>query len=88
MYNVYFLKSLKNKKVYTGVTAKEPNTRLVEHNSNSNKFTKQNKPFALIYYEAYFCSKDAYAREKFFKTGFGRQIRDIIIKYIESKLVA
>ena len=83
MFNVYFLKSLKNKKIYVGVTGKEVKLRLLEHNNGSNKFTKLNKPFALIYYEKYTCHKDAMQREKFYKSGFGRKIRDLIVKYIE-----
>ena len=83
-YSVYFLKSNKNNKIYTGVTSKDVNLRLTEHNNKSNKFTSQNGPFVLVYFENYFCSKDAYAREKYYKTGMGRQIRDIIIKYIHT----
>lgn len=83
MYSVYFLRSDRNHKIYTGVTSKEPNLRLAEHNNKSNQFTRQNGPFVLVYYETYLCEKDAYTREKFYKTGFGRQIRNLIIKYID-----
>ena len=85
MFTVYFLRSEKNQKVYTGVTSKEPMLRLSEHNNGSNSFTKQNGPFCLLYYERYSCSTDARLRERFYKTGFGREIRDLIVKYIESK---
>ncbi len=84
MFSIYFLKSTKNGKIYTGVTSKEPKTRLEEHNFGSNKFTKQNGPFKLLYFETYDCSTDAHKRENFYKTGFGRKIRDLIVKYIES----
>ena len=79
---VYFLKSIKNGKIYTGSTSKNPRIRLEEHNSGSNSFTRNNLPFKLVFYETYLCSDDAKNREKYYKTGFGRKIRDIIIKYI------
>lgn len=82
-YYTYFLKSLKNGKIYTGSTSKDPKIRLVEHNSGSNSFTKNNLPFKLVYYETYLCLKDAKCREIFYKTGFGRKIRDLIVKYID-----
>jgi putative endonuclease len=84
MHYVYFLKSNRNQKIYTGVTSKEPQIRLIEHNYGSNKFTRENGPFALVYYEKYHCLDDARAREKYYKTGFGRQIRNLIIKYMQS----
>lgn len=85
MFTVYFLKSIRNKKIYVGVTGKDVNERLSEHNNGSNKFTRSNKPFTLIYFEKYMCSEDARQREKFYKSGFGRKIRDLIVKYTEDK---
>ncbi len=83
MFYVYFLKSLKNKKVYVGFTEKEPLVRESEHNLGSNQWTKNNKPFKLIYYEKYCCKKDAKTRELFYKTGFGRQIKNAIISILK-----
>jgi len=82
MFYVYFIKSLKNKKIYVGFTSKDPNLRLEEHNQGSNNWTKINKPFKLIYYETYFCEKDARLREKFYKMGFGKQIKNLIVDKI------
>lgn len=79
MYYVYFAKSLKNNKVYVGFTGKLPATRINEHNSSSNDWTKQNGPLELIYYEKYTCTEDAKQREVFYKTGFGRKIKEAII---------
>ncbi|MBI2310694.1 GIY-YIG nuclease family protein [Candidatus Collierbacteria bacterium] len=81
MYSVYFLKA-KNNKIYVGVTSKNPAERLNEHNLGSNQFTKQNKPFILIYYEQYHCLQDAMLRERYYKTGVGRQIKALIVKYM------
>ncbi|KKQ51706.1 MAG: hypothetical protein US70_C0014G0009 [Parcubacteria group bacterium GW2011_GWD2_38_11] len=83
MQHVYFLKSKKNKKIYTGSTEKSPAIRLKEYNEGSNKWTRENGPFDLVYYEKYTCEEDAQAREAFYKTGFGRIIRNAILETIE-----
>ncbi|MGE5041768.1 MAG: GIY-YIG nuclease family protein [Candidatus Levyibacteriota bacterium] len=79
MFHVYFAKSLKNGKVYVGHTGKEPEERVKEHNNSANEWSKNNKPFKLIYYERYSCKEDAVSREKFYKTGFGKRIKYLII---------
>ena len=79
MYYIYFLKNQKNNKVYVGFTSKDPLLRVKEHNSGINKFTKQAQSWQLIYYETYSCKKCAKLRERFYKTGIGRQIKKIII---------
>ena len=80
MFYVYFLKSLKNGKVYVGSTARDPKIRCQEHNRGLNKFTSENIPFCLVYYEEYLCISDARKRELFYKTGLGRKVRDLIFK--------
>ena len=82
MYYVYFLKSLKNNKIYTGSTTKLPEKRLQEHQIGSNKWTSANGPFKLLYYESYLCKSDAIRRERFYKTGVGRKIRNIIFEVV------
>jgi putative endonuclease len=79
MFYVYFLKSLKNNKIYTGVTEKDPAVRLLEHLEGTNAWSRRNGPFELLYYESYYCKTDALHREKFYKTGFGRKVRDAIL---------
>ena len=79
MHYVYFIESLKNGKVYVGQTGKLPELRLKEHNTSSNQWTKNNKPFKLIYYETYLCEEDSKLREKFYKMGFGKLIKKVII---------
>ncbi|MFA4827182.1 MAG: GIY-YIG nuclease family protein [Candidatus Shapirobacteria bacterium] len=86
MYYVYFLKSQKNGKVYVGSTGQSPAVRLEQHNRGRNKFTKENRPFVLLYFEKYLCREDATLREKFYKTGFGREIRNIIIESASIKI--
>lgn len=73
MFVVYILKSLKNGKRYVGSTSKDAQQRLREHNYGSNKWTKQNKPFKLIYTEQYQTIQEVRKREHFLKSGQGRK---------------
>jgi putative endonuclease len=79
MFYVYFLKSLKNRKVYVGFSSKDPGVRFTEHLNGSNVWTRQNGPFELIYFESYYCGEDARNREKFYKTGVGKKVKQAII---------
>jgi len=83
MYYVYFAKSLKNGKIYVGNTAKEPQTRVAEHNRGTNQWSKQNKPLKLMYYERYVCKSDATSREKFYKSGIGKKIKYAIMQAMD-----
>ena len=71
-YYVYILKSLNDDKLYVGYT-NDLKRRIIEHDRGENFSTKMRKPFELIYYEAYRDKRDAENRERFFKTGWGRQ---------------
>ena len=77
MYYVYALRSKKNNKRYIGFTSKGPEIRLKEHNSGTDDWTRQNGPFALVYQEKYYSSREAIKREKFLKTGQGRKFLDL-----------
>jgi len=79
MYYVYVLKSLKNGKRYIGFTSKQLIARLKEHNTGSNKWTRENGPFINIYSEEYKIKTEAMKREKFLKSGQGRKFLDSII---------
>jgi putative endonuclease len=71
MFYVYIIKSLTDGKLYVGFT-NDLRRRLKEHNEGRNFSTEYRRPFKLIYYEAYLSENDARDREKFFKTGWGR----------------
>ncbi len=71
MYYVYILKSLKDKKFYTGYT-KNLKLRFEQHNEGRTESTKDRRPFILIYYEACLKQKDALHREKYLKTHHGK----------------
>jgi len=79
MCHVYVLESLRNGKRYVGLTKKPVDVRLREHNSGSNRWTRNNGPFKLVHAEEYPTRAEAAARERFLKTGAGRRIRDSLI---------
>ena len=70
--------------MYVGCTEKDPKIRLHEHNSGSNEWSTDNKPFDMLYFEPYCCKEDALRREKFYKSGFGKLIKNSIIETIEN----
>ncbi|MFC2094050.1 GIY-YIG nuclease family protein [Bacteroidota bacterium] len=74
-YTVYILKSSKDNKRYIGCT-KNTLRRLDEHNNGLVKSTRNRRPLELIYYEEFEIKTDAFARERFFKTGKGRDYLD------------
>lgn len=72
MYYVYILQSEKNKRLYKGVT-NDLQKRLKEHNVGNVPFTKNLRPWVIIYYEAFLSKADATREEKFLKSGKGRE---------------
>lgn len=71
MHYVYALYSRKLDKFYIGVT-NNLLKRIKEHKSGKVHTTYRMKDFELAYYEACLSKKDATARERQLKTGFGR----------------
>ncbi|MCX6717903.1 MAG: GIY-YIG nuclease family protein [Candidatus Taylorbacteria bacterium] len=85
MQYVYVLKSKKDKDLYVGCT-KDLKARIILHNAKKVGSTAKRVPFVLIYYEAYINSIDAYNREKFMKTGYGRNyIKKVLSNFFISK---
>lgn len=81
---VYVLLSLEDKKFYTGLTT-NLKKRLQEHARGEVKSTRNRRPLKLIHYEYFISKEDAEAREKFFKSGFGReQLRLALKKTLKS----
>jgi putative endonuclease len=74
-YTVYILKSYKDNKRYIGCT-QNILRRLDEHKSGLVKSTKNRRPFELIYSEEFQNKSDAFTRERFFKSGKGREYLD------------
>jgi len=54
--------------------------RLQEHNSKQTKLNKSYAPFRIVYTEQCKTLSEARTREKFLKSGTGREFRDEILK--------
>jgi putative endonuclease len=72
IYFVYVLQSEKDKNIYIGITD-DLERRLKQHNAGRNLSTKYRIPFELIYSEECRNRTDARNREKFLKSGCGRE---------------
>ena len=71
MYYVYAIYDRINDRFYIGYTG-DLRKRISEHKSGKNLTTRRMSIQELVYYEASISKKDAEAREKQLKTGFGR----------------
>lgn len=71
-YKVYVLKSEITGHLYKGVT-NNLERRLKEHNSGKAQYTRKFKPWTLVYFEEFDTFDEAREREKFFKSGIGRE---------------
>ena len=79
-YFVYVLESEIDGRLYIGQTS-DIEKRLTEHNSGKTKSTKGYKPWKLVYFERYETRDEALLREKYFKTGSGREfLKDLLLK--------
>jgi putative endonuclease len=76
---VYVLKSKKDLKRYIGLT-NNLQIRVSFHNDGKVESTKNRRPFELIYYEEIEDRTEAARREKFLKSGKGREFLDSILK--------
>ena len=76
---IYVLKSKKDLKRYIGLT-NNLERRLHLHNSGKVKSTKNRRPFVLIYFEKLEERTLAAKREKFLKSGKGREFLNSILK--------
>jgi putative endonuclease len=81
MLYVYILQSQIDNELYVGCTG-DLKKRISEHNSGLVFSTKLKKPYKLIYYESFLNKKDSFMREKWLKTGWGRnQIKKMLVNY-------
>ncbi|NLA08322.1 MAG: GIY-YIG nuclease family protein [Parcubacteria group bacterium] len=72
-YYVYVIKSLKDNNLYIGISS-NPSKRLKQHNLGMTSSTKHRRPFKLIYQEKCANRLEARQKEKFYKSGCGREI--------------
>ncbi len=82
-YYVYVLYSLKDKKHYIGFT-KNLKQRINAHNNGLNTSTCSRRPLIIIFAESFLSEKDARKREKFLKSGRGREVlKEILLDTIK-----
>jgi putative endonuclease len=72
-YFVYIIKSIKDNNIYIGFT-NDLIRRLTQHNTGKVASTKHRYPFKMVYKEEFNSRKEAREREKYFKSGFGREL--------------
>lgn len=75
MYFIYVLKSLFHSNHYIGIT-NNIERRFKEHNNGKCKYTRTKMPWAVIYTEIFKTRVEAVKREKFLKSGHGRDFLD------------
>ena len=79
-YFVYILESEIDGRLYKGQTS-DINKRMKEHNSGKTKSTKGYRPWKLVYFETFNTRDETVLREKYFKTGSGREfLKEKLIK--------
>ena len=71
-YYVYVLKSNLYGSFYVGIS-QNPHKRLKEHNAGMSKYTKGRRPYKLVYIEVCPNRQFAREREKYYKSGSGRE---------------
>jgi len=72
MYFVYAIKSLKRNYLYVGLT-NNLERRLNEHNAGYEKTTKAYLPFKIVHWETFETRILARKRERFLKSGVGKE---------------
>ena len=73
-YTTYVLRSLKNGRLYKGFTSRPMAERLTEHNRGYPPgWSSRNRPFEVAYRESFATEAEARARERFLKSGQGRE---------------
>ena len=84
MFYVYVLQSLSYGCRYVGSTG-DLEKRLNQHNEGLARYTKGRRPWELIYFEEFSTRSEAMRRERFLKSGRGREELNGKIPAIEIK---
>ena len=72
MITVYAIKSLGRSYIYVGMTSDLEN-RIERHNKGYEKTTRAFRPFVLIHSEVFATRAEARQREKYLKSGIGKE---------------
>ena len=84
MYCVYVLRGKPDRSLYVGYTNRLQE-RFAEHQAGSVFSTKHKRPLELLYAELYRNKKDAMERERYLKTGWGRNYLKKTLKHALSE---
>jgi putative endonuclease len=79
MYYFYTIRSLQDGSLYKGISI-NPQKRLLEHNSGKTNSTRNHIPYELVYTEVCTDRKEAREKEKYFKSGTGREKLKNLVK--------
>ena len=79
MYSVYAIKSLNRNYIYVGLTS-NLSRRISDHNNGFNRTTKPYIPFEVIHTEQFNSIIKARLREKYLKSGIGKEYLRSIVK--------
>lgn len=82
MYFVYILQDKKTQKFYKGLCSNLEN-RIQEHIRGESQFGKVYKSLALVHVETCSTRDEARRLEKFFKSGYGREVVKEIAEVLE-----
>jgi putative endonuclease len=75
---VYALKSIDKKYIYVGMTD-DLDRRVRQHNDGRSRATKPYRPFKLLYSEVHADRQSARKREKYLKSGVGKEFLKTLI---------
>jgi putative endonuclease len=79
MYFAYAIKSISRNYIYVGMS-NDLEKRLKQHNKGQNKTTKAYRPFVLILSEEFETREAARKREKYLKSGIGKEYLKALLK--------
>jgi len=72
-YYVYVIKSISKGTQYVG-SALDVSKRLADHNAGRSSFTKGHRPWMLVHQETFATKIEALRRERYLKSGKGREV--------------
>ena len=79
MFFVYAISSLTRDYIYVGLT-NNTSRRILQHQGGQNKTTRPYRPFRLILTEGFETRIEARCREKYLKSGIGKEFLKALIK--------
>ncbi|MGA2285305.1 MAG: GIY-YIG nuclease family protein [Dehalococcoidia bacterium] len=82
MFYVYVVRSMKDGRLYTGMTG-DLQRRLGEHNRGGTSPLRGRRPVRLVYSEEYTTRAEALARERYFKTPEGGVLKRRLVSEVE-----